>query len=103
MHVVQGQQIEGAPTSQGNGHAHVALSAQLTLELCLKGRYSKHPFRVSPRRPEAEPRPDAEGISSMTVKSIATYKNPDLDALVATWLAQRFLFAGEPCEVVFVP
>lgn len=34
---------------------------------------------------------------------IATHRSPDVDALVATWLAERFLFKGRLCEVHFVP
>jgi hypothetical protein len=37
-----------------------------------------------------------------TVKYIVTHKRPDADALVATWLAARFLFNGEKAEVIFV-
>jgi hypothetical protein len=37
------------------------------------------------------------------MKRIATHSAPDADALVAAWLAQRFLFPGEASEVVFVP
>lgn len=36
------------------------------------------------------------------MKQIATHTGPDADALCAAWLAQRFLFAGEGSEVVFV-
>jgi hypothetical protein len=35
-------------------------------------------------------------------RRIATHRQPDADALVAVWLAERFLFAGEPTEIVFV-
>ncbi|MFM7073685.1 MAG: hypothetical protein ACKO38_18005 [Planctomycetota bacterium] len=34
---------------------------------------------------------------------IATHALPDADALVSTWLTERFLFAGEACRVEFVP
>jgi len=34
---------------------------------------------------------------------IAAPENPDLDALVAAWLAQRYLCAGEPSEIVIFP
>jgi hypothetical protein len=37
-----------------------------------------------------------------TMKRIATHKKPDADALVATWLAARYLFEGEEAEVIFV-
>lgn len=33
---------------------------------------------------------------------IATHKKPDADALVATWMAERFLFPNERCRVKFV-
>lgn len=36
------------------------------------------------------------------MKQIATHTRPDADALAASWLAQRFLFAGEESQVVFV-
>lgn len=36
------------------------------------------------------------------MKRIATHKRPDADALVATWLAERYLFAGDNAEIVFV-
>lgn len=36
------------------------------------------------------------------MKRIVTHKKPDADALVATWLATRYLFDGEEVEVVFV-
>jgi hypothetical protein len=36
------------------------------------------------------------------VKRIVAHKRPDADALVATWLAARFLFNGEKSEVIFV-
>jgi hypothetical protein len=36
------------------------------------------------------------------MKYVATHKRPDADALVATWLAARFLFSGEKSEVIFV-
>jgi hypothetical protein len=39
----------------------------------------------------------------MTAKRIATFKNPDVDSLTATWLGQRFLHPADPVEVVFVP
>lgn len=35
-------------------------------------------------------------------KRIVTHKQPDGDALAATWLAERFLFAGEVVEITFV-
>jgi hypothetical protein len=35
-------------------------------------------------------------------KLILTHRGPDLDAIVSAWLAERFLFADEPCEVQFV-
>lgn len=37
------------------------------------------------------------------MKRIATHKKPDADALLAAWLAERYLFAGERSEVIFVP
>lgn len=36
------------------------------------------------------------------MKLIVTHKKPDADALVSTWLAQRYLFPGEETEVRFV-
>jgi hypothetical protein len=36
------------------------------------------------------------------VKRIVTHKKPDADALVASWLAARYLFEGEEAEVSFV-
>lgn len=36
------------------------------------------------------------------MKRIATHKQPDGDALAALWLAERFLFAEETVEIVFV-
>ena len=36
------------------------------------------------------------------MKQIVTHANPDLDAIVSAWLAQDFLFRGQPTEVVFV-
>ena len=38
----------------------------------------------------------------MSIKKIATHRQPDADALVSTWLAERFLFADEIVMVVFV-
>lgn len=35
-------------------------------------------------------------------RRIATHKEPDADALAATWLAERFLFSGKACRVEFV-
>jgi len=35
-------------------------------------------------------------------RRIATHRGADPDAVVSAWLAERFVFAGEPCEVVFV-
>lgn len=34
---------------------------------------------------------------------IATHKSPDADALVSTWLADRFLFPNVKCQIDFVP
>ena len=36
------------------------------------------------------------------MKRIITHRDPDLDAVVSAWLAQDFLFRGEPAEVLFV-
>lgn len=36
-------------------------------------------------------------------RRVATHRSPDVDAIVACWLVERYLFAGEPTEVVFVP
>lgn len=36
------------------------------------------------------------------MKLILTHCDPDLDAIVSAWLAQRFIFADEPSEVRFV-
>jgi hypothetical protein len=36
------------------------------------------------------------------VKRIVTHKRPDADALVASWLAARYLFEGEEADVSFV-
>lgn len=36
------------------------------------------------------------------MKRIITHKQPDADALVAIWLAQRYLFPGEETTVRFV-
>lgn len=33
---------------------------------------------------------------------VITHSQPDADAIVAAWLAERFLFAGKPVEVLFV-
>ena len=41
-------------------------------------------------------------IQRITPKRIVTHKRPDVDALVSVWLAERFLFAGQPIEVLFV-
>jgi hypothetical protein len=38
-----------------------------------------------------------------TARSIATHCKPDADALVAAWVAERYLFPGDRCHVVFVP
>lgn len=35
--------------------------------------------------------------------TLATHKSPDADAMVATWITDRFLFPDEPCRVDFVP
>jgi hypothetical protein len=36
------------------------------------------------------------------MKRIATHKQPDPDAVVAAWLAERYLFHGQSVEVVFI-
>lgn len=36
------------------------------------------------------------------MKYIVTHANPDLDAIVSAWIAQDFLFCGQPTEVLFV-
>jgi hypothetical protein len=36
-------------------------------------------------------------------RRIITHADPDGDALVAAWLAERYLFAGEAVEILFVP
>jgi hypothetical protein len=36
-------------------------------------------------------------------RRVITHDKPDGDAVAAAWLAERFLFAGEPVEVLFVP
>jgi len=36
------------------------------------------------------------------LKQIVTHAAPDLDAIVSAWLAQDFLFRGQPTEVLFV-
>lgn len=33
---------------------------------------------------------------------IASHKKPDADAIVSLWLAERFLFPGEKCQIAFV-
>jgi hypothetical protein len=53
---------------------------------------SKEKSRAMPGKKKHEPGP----------RQIATHRQPDADALVAVWLAERFLFAGEPAEIVFV-
>lgn len=35
-------------------------------------------------------------------KTIVTHARPDADAVVATWMAERFIFAGKRCRVRFV-
>jgi hypothetical protein len=35
-------------------------------------------------------------------RRIATHKKPDADAIVSVWLAERFLFPGEKCQIAFV-
>jgi hypothetical protein len=37
------------------------------------------------------------------VRRVITHAKPDGDAVAAAWLAERFMFAGEPVEVLFVP
>jgi hypothetical protein len=41
--------------------------------------------------------------SEVVTRRIITHANPDGDALVSAWLAERYLFAGEAAEVLFVP
>jgi hypothetical protein len=36
-------------------------------------------------------------------KLIATHRKPDADALVSTWMTDRFVFSGDECEIEFVP
>lgn len=36
-------------------------------------------------------------------RRIITHAAPDADAVVGSWLAEQFLFSGEPVEVLFVP
>lgn len=38
-----------------------------------------------------------------STRRIITHANPDGDAIVSAWLAERFLFAGEPVDILFVP
>lgn len=40
---------------------------------------------------------------SVAARRIITHADPDGDALVAAWLAERHLFAGETVEILFVP
>jgi len=37
------------------------------------------------------------------MRHIATHERPDVDALTAAWLASRFLFSKERCQLMFVP
>ncbi|HEX8235247.1 MAG TPA: hypothetical protein VF600_04770 [Abditibacteriaceae bacterium] len=36
------------------------------------------------------------------MKRIATHRKPDADAVVSIWLVQRYLFAGEAVEIIFL-
>lgn len=40
--------------------------------------------------------------SKLPTVRIATHQKPDADALVSTWIAERFLFSGRECQVEFV-
>jgi hypothetical protein len=41
--------------------------------------------------------------SEPVARRVVTHSRPDGDAIVSAWLAVRYLFAGEPVEVLFVP
>lgn len=43
------------------------------------------------------------GAYVATTVRVVTHTQPDADALVAAWLAERYLFSGRRVEVVFVP
>lgn len=43
------------------------------------------------------------GVSAGAMLRVATHKLPDADALVATWMMQRFVLDGTGCQVEFVP
>ena len=43
------------------------------------------------------------GVAGKTIRQIATHRSPDADALVATWMMQRFVLDGAATQVVFVP
>lgn len=60
-------------------------------------------FRANEKRSHIQPRFETHDLgSNQPMKSKATHKKPDTDALVATWLAERFLFAGCETKVCFV-
>jgi hypothetical protein len=38
-----------------------------------------------------------------SVRRLATHRKLDADAIVSTWIAERFLFPGQRCQIEFVP
>ncbi|MDM4019378.1 MYG1 family protein [Roseiconus lacunae] len=50
--------------------------------------WSRFPTSLPIRRPE---------------RTIATHNDPYTDALVATWMAERYLYANNTCQVAFIP
>ncbi|MDM4019322.1 hypothetical protein [Roseiconus lacunae] len=50
--------------------------------------WSRFPTSLPIRRPE---------------RTIATHNDPDTDALVATWMAERYLYPNNTCQVAFIP
>ncbi|MCD0458613.1 MYG1 family protein [Roseiconus lacunae] len=50
--------------------------------------WSRFPASLPIRRPE---------------RTIATHQKPDADALVATWMAERYLYPNNTCQVAFIP
>lgn len=43
-----------------------------------------------------------QALNTPPLRRIVTHRAPDADAIVSAYLAERYLFAGQPCEIVFV-
>jgi hypothetical protein len=68
----------------------------------LQRQVSRNAESCASRHTAHDPVPRPQLLKPTRPRQIATHRNPDADVLVAAWLAESFLFAGEPTEIVFV-